>query len=406
MIKSSKVSIKFANHSKKELYRKIVNEYRNAVKLCIKELWTMEQLPKSPDSSVYKLCGDFGNTAFRQAAARQALQIVKGTRKKLDAKKFVVKKLNAEGKFKQARKLQRKINETSISMPNLKNFGCQLNHRFVEVELGNVNSFDGWIKIKFIGGGVGVTIPFKRHKQFNKLMNQGKLLKGARLHDGFVEFSFEISDVENGGNKSIGIDVGQKAVLSVSDGQQVIKDRHGHSYRSICEKLARKKRGSKSFQRTVRHRTNFIKWSLNQLDLSEVKEVKIEKLKNLYRGKRNSRVMSHWNYRELRFLMISYFKERDVLVSEISPSYTSQCCSKCGRVRKSNRKGSLFKCDHCGNAMDADLNASINIALNRKPLNSAEVRSGKLNIKGFFWNPDGSISLNKELIVPCTHKET
>lgn len=402
MIKSSKISVKFANRSKKELYRKIVNEYRNAVKLCIKELWTMKQLPKSPDSSVYKLCGDFGNTAFRQAAARQALQVVKGTRKKLDAKKFVVKKLNAEGKFKQARKLQRKIDETSISMPDLENFGCQLNHRFIEIELGNVNSFDGWIKVKFIGGGVGVLIPFRRHKQFNRLLSEGKMLNGARLHDNCIELSFELPDKENHGSKTVGIDVGQCSVLSVSDGQQITVDKHGHSYRSICERLARKKKGSKSFQRTVKHRTNFIRWSLNQLDLNGVKEVKIEKLKNVYKGKRISRVMSHWNYRELRTLLISYFKERDVLVSEVSPGYTSQCCSKCGRVRKSNRKGRLFKCDHCGNIMNADLNASINIALNRKPLNMAKIRLERLNTKGFFWNPDGSISLSKEHIVPCT----
>ena len=362
----------------------------------------MGQLPKLPDSSVYKLCGDFGNTAFRQAAARQALQIVRGTRKKLDSKKFVCSKLNAEGKFKQARKLQRKIDETSISMPNVDKFGCQLNHRFIDIELENVNSFDGWVKIKTIGNGLGVCIPFKRHKQFNRLLAQGKLLKGARLHDDYIEFSFELPDKVNDGNSTIGIDVGQHSILSVSNGQQITIDAHGHSYRSICEKLARKEKGSKSFKKAIRHRTNFIRWSLKQLDLTGVREAKIEKLKNVYKGKRISRVMSHWNYRELRTLLISYFKERDVLVSEVSPGYTSQCCSKCGRVRKSNRKGRLFKCDHCGNIMNADLNASINIALNRKPFMMEKVRSEKLNLKGFFWNPDGSISLSKEHIVPCT----
>ena len=402
MIKSSKISIKFANKNKRLTYSVIVGEYRKAVRNCIKGLWEMEILPKSPDSSVYKLCGDFGNTAFRQACARHALQIVKGTRKKLDAKKYIVKRLISEGKYEQARKLQKRIDETSISMPNVDKFGCQLNHRFIEVELDNINSFDGWLKIKFIGNGVGVLIPFRRHKQFNRLLVKGKLLNGARLHDNCIELSFELPDEENHGGKTIGIDIGQHSVLSVSDGQQITIDKHGHSYRSICERLARKKKRSKSFQRTVKHRTNFIRWSLNQLNLDGIKEIKIEKLKNVYKGKRISRVMSHWNYRELRTLLVSYFKERDVLISEVSPGYTSQCCSKCGRVRKSNRKGRLFKCDNCGNIIDADLNASLNIALNRKPLNMAKIRSERLNIKGFFWNPDGSISLSKEHIVPCT----
>jgi len=112
------------------------------------------------------------------------------------------------------------------------------------------------------------------------------------------------------------------------------------------------------------------------------------------------------NRRELIEYLKIYFKEQDVLVTEVNPSYSSQCCSNCGRVRKSNRKSGSFKCDHCGLVMDADLNAAKNIALNRKPFNMAKVRLEKLNIKGFFWNFDGSISLSRELIIPCTQKES
>jgi len=406
MIKSSKVSIKFANKEKKSLYRNIVSEYRNAVKLCVASLWEMDVLPNSPNSSVYKLCGEFGNTAFRQACARQALQIIKGTRKKLDAKKFVLKRLISEGKFKQARKLQHKIDETSITMPDLTGFGCQLNHRFISIDLNKKTLFDGWIKIGFIGGGIAVSIPFKRHKQFNKMLLEGKLLNGARLHDDYIEFSFELPDKNNAGTKKIGIDVGQNSILSCSDEQQVVSNHHGHSYRSICEKLARKEKGSKSFERTQRHRTNFIRWAIKQIDLTDVRFINIEKLRNVYRGKAVSRTMKHWNYRELIEYLKIYFKEQDVLVTEVNPSYSSQCCSNCGRVRKSNRKSGSFKCDHCGLVMDADLNAAKNIALNRKPFNMAKVRLEKLNIKGFFWNFDGSISLSRELIIPCTQKES
>ncbi len=42
---------------------------------------------------------------------------------------------------------------------------------------------------------------------------------------------------------------------------------------------------------------------------------------------------------------------------------TSQTCSKCGHVSRSNRKGKQFKCVHCGFSLDADLNASRNIAI-------------------------------------------
>ena len=44
----------------------------------------------------------------------------------------------------------------------------------------------------------------------------------------------------------------------------------------------------------------------------------------------------------------------------IPPAYTSQRCSRCGVICKSNRNGETYKCA-CGNTMDADINAAINI---------------------------------------------
>ncbi len=47
----------------------------------------------------------------------------------------------------------------------------------------------------------------------------------------------------------------------------------------------------------------------------------------------------------------------------VNPAYTSQACSGCGHVHSGNRKSqSEFVCQACGLAMNADLNAAINIA--------------------------------------------
>ncbi|MGV8116425.1 zinc ribbon domain-containing protein [Methanothrix soehngenii] len=48
--------------------------------------------------------------------------------------------------------------------------------------------------------------------------------------------------------------------------------------------------------------------------------------------------------------------------NEIDPRYTSRTCSKCGFQKKENRNGKTFKCKSCGFQIDADLNASRNIA--------------------------------------------
>jgi putative transposase len=47
---------------------------------------------------------------------------------------------------------------------------------------------------------------------------------------------------------------------------------------------------------------------------------------------------------------------------EVKAHYTSQRCSECGHTHKDNRKNQAsFKCMQCGLAMNADINAAINI---------------------------------------------
>ncbi len=49
---------------------------------------------------------------------------------------------------------------------------------------------------------------------------------------------------------------------------------------------------------------------------------------------------------------------------EVEGSYTSQRCSRCGVVDKSNRKHrGLYVCKKCGNVLNADINGAINILL-------------------------------------------
>ncbi len=50
-----------------------------------------------------------------------------------------------------------------------------------------------------------------------------------------------------------------------------------------------------------------------------------------------------------------------IKVEYINPQYTSKSCSRCARVKKSNRKANLYSCECC-NHIHADLNVSRNIA--------------------------------------------
>ncbi|MBN1215789.1 MAG: transposase [Candidatus Lokiarchaeota archaeon] len=51
-----------------------------------------------------------------------------------------------------------------------------------------------------------------------------------------------------------------------------------------------------------------------------------------------------------------------IKVIRTSEEYTSQMCSFCGVILKSNRKyRGLYVCKNCGMVLNADVNASINI---------------------------------------------
>ncbi|HUS50234.1 MAG TPA: zinc ribbon domain-containing protein, partial [Candidatus Paceibacterota bacterium] len=114
--------------------------------------------------------------------------------------------------------------------------------------------------------------------------------------------------------------------------------------------------------------------------------------------KRTSRFMKHWTYPLIFAKLSSLCEESGVQISYINSTYTSQRCSQCGWVRKTNRKESQFKCTLCGFASDADLNASKNISLNLPAINK-EKRLSKSNRTGFYWN-----EIDKKCIVPYSQK--
>jgi putative transposase len=75
---------------------------------------------------------------------------------------------------------------------------------------------------------------------------------------------------------------------------------------------------------------------------------------------------------------VSYKAEMlGIPVQLVDPRYTSQTCSVCGHIDKSNRiSRDDFICSDCGYAAPADLNAAINIAARAdvsQPMVSTEV---------------------------------
>jgi len=87
-----------------------------------------------------------------------------------------------------------------------------------------------------------------------------------------------------------------------------------------------------------------------------------KKKKPMFYHKKLNKMIGNWSFGQLQSF-IKYKAERQgKSIIYIKPNYTSQQCSKCGCIEKKNRNGNVFKCVECGFQVDADLNASKNIA--------------------------------------------
>ena len=135
---------------------------------------------------------------------------------------------------------------------------------------------------------------------------------------------------------------------------------------SLYEKIARKKQGSRAFKRALIERNELINTSCKALKLDNVKELYAEDLKNVKHKskgrlhKKFNNKLQRWAYPKVLEKLAMLCEESGIIFKKIPPQYTSQRCSQCGAINKSNRRGEVYKCA-CGNVMDADLNAAKNI---------------------------------------------
>jgi IS605 OrfB family transposase len=383
-----------------------IDEYKRLCQYFVDTLWDMDKIPRliPKDITEKAKVQTWLSARAIQACAKQASGIVRGTKQKNKQRNYVLGKLKEQGKFKKARQLAKVIEKNPMTKPTLEEVNPELDSRFVSITLdGKMDgktTYEGWITLSSLGNKLKLALPFKKTKHLNQLSQDGELKQGIRLSNNKAILNFEMPDpLPKTEGTTIGIDIGQKNIFTCSDGQINKDDIHGWNLDKINDKVSRRKKGSKGFARAVEHRKNHIGWSVNQLNLNQVKKVRLENIKNLRKGNKSSRKLSHWTYTEIFGKLEDACIRRGVQVEKVNPTYTSQRCSQCGWVRKANRKGKQFKCKACGYASDSDLNASLNLSLDLPPISRKKRLSGK-NRLGFYWN-----QVSQEPIVPGAHQE-
>lgn len=146
---------------------------------------------------------------------------------------------------------------------------------------------------------------------------------------------------------------------------------HVHQkYSKIRKKLQRRKKFNKL--KTIKKRESNIVKDLNHkvsraivnLAKKENKVIALEDLTGIRNNKKQKKsfryALNSWSFYQLGQFIVYKAKLLGVPVVFIPPHYTSQMCSRCGKI--GNRSGKTFKCPHCGHVDHADANAAFNIA--------------------------------------------
>ncbi len=418
IIRSSEVSLKFTNHGKLGNLSAFMAEYRNVVQSIVDHVWEngvavgsrvfsiKEESPNVPSFLPLSAVPVMNTTLSARAvkcASTQAMSMISAavTRRRKDL--FCRNKCLQAG-TSTPKAVQDRLSKNLVR-PCATRVKAELNSICAKVSWDSGTSFDGWLKLSSLGKVYGViNIPIKKHRHINSLIKTGTQLNSVLINKNTVGLRFEMRPTENNGTEVVGADSGMKTVLTLSNGDATVeKDKHGHSLESICESISRKKRGSKACKAKREHRKNFINHALNKINFNGISEIRLEKIHNINNGRRTSRKLTAWTSTLIRDKVKSLAEIKNVSFVQQGSAYRSQRCSKCGNVRKANRKGKVYSCRRCGLSIDADLNAARNHEQNLNPVPAAFFRT-KVNLgDGFLWLPAGVFNLSgAELTVPLS----
>jgi len=178
------------------------------------------------------------------------------------------------------------------------------------------------------------------------------------------------------GDKAVGIDRGCKHIAVCSDNTffdskhlRNVKGKYKHLRKRLQSKGTKSakrllKRLSGKENRFVKDVNHCISKQIVDLpyDIIVLEKLKIKRKKE--QGKRFNSILNGWSYYQLEQFIEYKATKKGKRVEYVDARYTSQKCSACGHIDRSNRYKTSFKCKACGFQLHADLNASRNIKNN------------------------------------------
>ena len=367
MIRSSSLTLQFSTDKKLNTLDIVFDEYARVVNLYVDKYSQTKILPTFTQIKVETWI----SARLQQCAGKQAIEIVKSTRKKdfeIRQKKYKKVYNYFLQKNRQVKFLSKKMSELRLNYkikPRFDGKTINLDTRFWSLNKSE-NSFDFWVVLSSIGNKIKLCLPLKNHKH-NKKFNNWKRLSSGRLLRNNGKFKMELiyekeATVVQKEKKELAIDAGINCLLSCSDGKQI-----GLELKRLINELNNKQQKSKAYDRKIRQIHNYIRMCVNKIDFSSLSDLILEKLKYIQIGtkgkvnKTTRKLLKSWNLGLLHLAIEQKCEENCVHLHYVNPKYTSRTCPICGHIDKRNREGTVFKCVKCGFEDNADLNAAKNI---------------------------------------------
>ena len=180
-------------------------------------------------------------------------------------------------------------------------------------------------------------------------------------------------------NKNVGVDLGLKHFATLSDGKAIENPRYFRENQSVIAKIqkymSRKKKGSSRYGKNklriarlhnkIANRRNFFlhnvtTFLVSNYDIIYIEDLNTSGMLSNHKLAKSISDASFYTFRSMLEYKCKWYGKELVVIDRFYPS--SKTCSKCG-WKKADLKLSdrIFECKNCGNKIDRDLNAAINI---------------------------------------------
>ncbi len=206
-----------------------------------------------------------------------------------------------------------------------------------------------------------------------KLLKTGYLTKIGKHF--YFTLLFETDKIgQSNGNETVGLDRGIINVIATSNGELVSGKplrKNKRKYFFLKRKLQAKgtRSAKKLLKRISRREKRFSLDFLHSLTKGMVANTNVKtyvlenlsKIKTKKYNKKSNKIVSNWGFKLFEGLLKYKAELKGINVGFVDARYTSQICSRCQQQDKGSRNKGMYRCNHCGLKIHADINAAKNI---------------------------------------------